>query len=286
MDVDWAAEQQNDKILKQIIQIKKNDGNPEFPKSPAFKPYSREWKQLEVLDHVLYYVNASGEQRLVLPDDWKDRAFQLVHDNMGHMGRERTLSLLSDRFYWPKMSLFVSQKIKQCTPCLQGKAPHLPEHAPMGHLPSSQPFELICIDFLGLEESKGKYANILVITDAFTKYAWAIPTRNQSAVTTAKALFDNFLVHYGFPLRIHSDQGRNFEGKVIQELCRLTGTKKSRTTPYHPMGNSITERFNRSLLNMLRTLSEDRKADWKSNIPSLVHAYNATKHTTAGYAPV
>jgi transposase InsO family protein len=54
---------------------------------------------------------------------------------------------------------------------------------------------------------------------------------------TAEAFFNHFIVHYGIPKRIHSDQGTNFESKVIKELCQLTGMKKSRTTSYHPMGN-------------------------------------------------
>ena len=135
------------------------------------------------------------------------------------------------------------------------------------------------------QESKGKFQSVLVITDVFTKYAWAIPTRNQTAVTTARALFDQFLVHYGFPQKLHSDQGPQFEGRLIHELCKLTGTTKSRTTPYHPMGNAVTERFNRTLINMLRTVSAERKADWKSCISSLVHAYNSTLHDSTGHSP-
>jgi hypothetical protein len=55
-----------------------------------------------------------------------------------------------------------------------------------------------------------------------TRYAQAIPTRNQTARTTAEVLFNNYIVHYGIPERLHSDQGANFESKVIEELCRMT----------------------------------------------------------------
>ena len=96
------------------------------------------------------------------------------------------------------MDQIVSDHIQRCMPCVQGKSPNIPERAPMLHLTASQPMELVSMDFLGLEESKGKFQYVLVITDVFTKYAWAIPTRNQTAVTTFQALFDQFLVHYGF----------------------------------------------------------------------------------------
>ena len=99
------------------------------------------------------------------------------------------------------------------------------------------------MDFLSLVLSVGGYEHILFITDHFTRYGQAIPTRNQSAKNTARILFDNFICHYGFPSRLHSDQGRNFESKVIKELCSIANIDKLRTTPYHPMGNGMPERF-------------------------------------------
>ena len=91
-------------------------------------------------------------------------------------------------------------------------------------------------DYLSLERSKGGYENILVITDHYTRYAQAIPTRNQTAQITEKALFENFFLHYGFPARIHSDQGANFESKLIQSLCSLTGMRKNTDDPIPSYG--------------------------------------------------
>ena len=103
-----------------------------------------------------------------------------------------------------------------------------------------------------------------MITDHFSRYAQAIPTRKRKATTTANVLFENFFLHNGFPAVLHSDKGANFESKVIRKLCEIAGVKKSRTTPYHPMGNGMVERYNKTLLNMLGTLSDNQKSDWKS----------------------
>ena len=141
------------------------------------------------------------------------------------------------------------------------------------------------MDYLMLKMSKGGFQHVLVITDHFTRFAMAIPTNNQTARTTADALWRNFRLHYGFPVRLHSDQGANFSSKIIKELCAIAGMNKSRTTPYHAMGNGMCERFNRTLLNMLGTLEEHQKVDWKSYVGAMVHAYNCTKHESTGYSP-
>ena len=65
----------------------------------------------------------------------------------------------------------------------------------------------------------------------------------------------------------------------------MASMKKSRTTPYHPMGNGCTEGFNRTLISMLRTLEEEQKRNWKRFVPQLVHAYNCTRHHTTGLSP-
>jgi len=88
-----------------------------------------------------------------------------------------------------------------------------------------------------LEPASDGRENILVITDIFTKFTQAIPTKDQKAKTVAAALVNNWFVQFDVPRHIHSDQGRNFEGTVIRELCRMYNLKKMKTTPYRPHGN-------------------------------------------------
>ena len=105
-----------------------------------------------------------------------------------------------------------------------------------------------------------------MVTDHFTRYAQAFITSSQKASVVARTLWDNFFVHYGFPEKILSDQGCNFESLLISELCELTQIKKLRTTPYRPKGNGSCERFNRTLISMLGTLPEDFKSKWTQHI--------------------
>ena len=141
------------------------------------------------------------------------------------------------------------------------------------------------MDYLTLEPSKGNIENVLVITDHFTRYALAYASKTQTAQATARILWDNFICHYGFPEQFMSDQGRNFESDLIQELCKIAGVKKLHTTPYHPQSNGQCERFNSTLCNMLGTLSDEEKSDWKSHLGCMTHAYNCTKHASTTYSP-
>ena len=177
---------------------------------------------------------------------------------------------MKQRFYWPGMDTYIKAKVRSCDRCILRKS-RGGISAEFVNSSSSSPMEMVCIDYLTLERSKGGFEHVLVMTDHFSRYAQAFPTNNQTAKTAARVLFDNFIVHYGFPARIHSDQGQRFESKLIQELCRIAGVEKSRTTPYHPMGNGQVERFNQTLLKMLGTLENNQKSDWKSHIPTLVH---------------
>ena len=92
-------------------------------------------------------------------------------------------------------------------------------------------------------------------------------------------------MRYGYPAKILHDQGTEFENELFYHLERMSGIKKKHTTPYHPECNGKAERFNRTLLGMLRTLPKIGKSRWKDHLQRMVHAYNATTSRSTGYSP-
>ena len=173
---------------------------------------------------------------------------------------------------------------KRCRCLIQKRSRQQPV-APLKSIHSSAPMELVAIDFLHLEKSSGGYEYILLVVDHFTRYAQAFPTKNKSALTAAKHLFNDFVLRFGLPARIMHDQGGEFENKLFRELESFCGIAKSRTSPYHPQTNGACERMNSTLLQMLRTLSQSQKPKWHEHIGKLVAAYNATSHSSTGYSP-
>ena len=150
---------------------------------------------------------------------------------------------------------------------------------------ATHPLELVHLDYLCLESRKDLEENVLVVTEHFTRYAQVYVTRTQTAQITVKTLWYKFIIHYGLPKKILSDQGQNFESQLVADPCMLMGTQKIWTSPYHPHTNGQCKRFNLTLIGMLGMLPQEKKSDWKNHIGTLVHAYNCTQNSATGFSP-
>ena len=95
--------------------------------------------------------------------------------------------------------------------------------------------QVIAVDIMGpLPESSNKNSYILVVADYFTRWMEAYAIHDQEAATVAQKLVDDVFCWLGIPEQLHSDQGKQFESKLIQELCKTLKISKTRTTAYHP----------------------------------------------------
>ncbi|KAL6470658.1 hypothetical protein MHYP_G00217770 [Metynnis hypsauchen] len=142
--------------------------------------------------------NSDGEiHQLLLPGKFREQVIKSFHDDMGHLGVDRTLELVRNRFYWPRMSQTVEQYVKNCGSCIAWKSPCI-RAAPLHQIVTSGPMELVCIDFLCLEPDSKGFSNILVVTDHFSRYSHAYPTKDQRAVTVAKTLVERLPVDVCF----------------------------------------------------------------------------------------
>jgi len=125
----------------------------------------------------------------------------------------------------------------------------------------------------------------MVATDYLTKWLEAVPLCDAEAHTCMRALYSAFFSRFGLPRQLHSDQGSNFESKLVAELCSIAGINKTRTTPFQPRSDGQTERANRTILQMLRASIDAQPESWPDRLPTLLAAYHMTPHSVTGISP-
>ena len=167
----------------------------------------RQWPRLCLRENVLYRVFSENKEeikQMVIPECLKDKILIMMHDELGHASAEKTLGLIRKRFYWPGMSSYIDNFIKNCNRCVVAKAGRK-LHMKMGSLLADQPLDVLAVDFTVLEPACGM-ENVLVCTDVFSNFNQAFPTKDQTARTVARVLVKEWFIRFGVPKRIHSAQ--------------------------------------------------------------------------------
>ena len=256
-DEEIKRAQSNDVHIKPIYQwlqkgTEKLSWSQIAPLSAKTKAYWAQWPNLKLHNGLLYRVWRSPRKsedvmQLILPTHLGKEAIRHLHDlpSSGHFATDKTMNRVRERFYWVGYTQDVKRYCGSCDLCASRKGPSRKPRGPMKQCNVGAPMERIAVDILGLLPLSNKGNRyLLVAADYFTRWPEAYPIPNQEATTVARCLVDEFFSRFGVPFEIHSDQGRNFESRVFQEMCKLLQTRKTRTTPLHPLSDGMVERMN------------------------------------------
>ena len=236
------------------------------------------WSQLVLHDSILYRkvkspIMAEDRLLIVVPHSQRKLFLTFAHDDSGHQGTDRTMARLSERAYWVGMGRDVADHCGRCAKCQIAKAPRN-KPAPLQPVIACRPWEMVAVDILKVPMSTQGNQYLLVAQDYFSKWPFAKPIPDQKADRIVQILRDDVFTVVGPPQKLHSDQGRNFESRILGDLCKALGGKKSHTPPYHPMGDGLVERMNRSLLNLLHTFVESEGQLGRTSPTAAVHLQN------------
>ena len=300
--MDWVEAQSKDPVIPQVIkwinQLRGNHRKLEEYLARVASDYEKFFytarqKEFTLQDNLLYLQTTLTNSQdmapvFVVPTADRQAAIDGCHHSVGHQGCDHTLSFMKERFWWPGMSQALLKAVANYWRCIQYEA--------QGQLPLMQPIictepmELIHIDYVGMEvtvvtDKKPIVRNVLVVVDHFTQYVQAFVTKNHTARTMARVLYNNYFSVFGFLQCLMSDQGMEFFGKVIVAMCSLLGVEQIHTTLYHPQTNGSAERVHQTLQHMIGKLDPEKRKKWQAHIGSIIIAYNSTRSLVTEYSP-
>ena len=289
-------EQDTQPEIQMIKQWKRDGRRPDWSQiaqyGPELKAYWSSWESLILMDEILYKqkpinIGPENKPRIVLPMALRKKCFTLLHDTVtsAHLGSQKTLEKVKQRFYWYGCRKDVEYWCKTCDICASRKPPYRKAKAPMKQFNVGYPLERCALDILGPLPVSNNARYLLLVSCYFTKWLMVIPLESTDAKTVATKLIEKFISVFGVPATLHSDQGSMFESTVFQEVCKLLGIEKTRTSPGRPQSDGMIERACRSVQAMLSAYVSQNQKDWSTYIPMLVLAYNSAVHDSTRCTP-
>lgn len=223
----------------------------------------------------------TGKPRPYLPTSIREVAFKALHE-LSHPGIRSTRKQMTSRYFWPSMNTDVAQWTRTCLGCQRSK---ITRHTitPLGQFQDAGRFDHIHVDIVGplLPSEENQY--IVTMIDRRTKWPEAVPVRNITAETIARAVYEHWICRFGCPLRITTDQGRQFESTLFKTLMTRLGVDRLRTSSYHPQSNGQVERWHRTLKAAL--MARGTTNNWTQEIHTVLFGLRASLHKNTDLSP-
>ena len=239
-------------------------------------------------DGILYRVADNDRFQLIVPQRYRQQVLELGHDIAfsGHMGMGATANRITTHYYWKGIDQDIRRYVRSCYVCQKKSSRSYTVPVTLGEMPVvGVPFERIAADILGpLELTKKRNRFILTLVDTCTMWAEAIPLPRIDAKTVAEAFIGVF-TRLGIPKQILTDNGSQFCGNLMRDVYKIFQTQHVTTSVYHPQSNGQVERFNGTIISILKKLVEDKPETWDTYVAPALYAYREAPHASTGVPP-
>ena len=283
---DILKAQREDQTVQALMEVlDKNTTNSHA--NGALKSLIDKKEELFIDEGLLYRQLSDEHCQVILPPALHGQVLALLHDDStsGHLGIDKTEARFLEVFYWPNIRKIIAWYIKQCEKCEIFKTPKENSIAPLQPIVSHRILELLVIDFIGpLITSKKGNRYILSMIDHFSKYAVAFATSRQDTQTVIACL-KKFFAKFGPVERILSDNGRSFISKEFMEFSKTWAIRKSTSTAYHAQTQGLCEKWNGTVIQILKRYVADTAETWDENLDMATYAYNTAVQRTNGITP-
>ena len=206
----------------------------------------------------------------------------------GHLGVKRTWERLRSQWAWDGMREDVEEVVRACDTCQKDATKEQKDQAPLNTIVAARPWEVVTMDFLsGLTLSVlGKWEGCVVVCDRFTRmmHVKECPT-HPTAEEAAKLFLELVVSRHRVPVKIITDRGTQFESVLWEEVVSQLGSRVAMATTHHPQTNELTERANRTLLQMIRRVCVRQGNRWVKWLPLMEIAYNSSIHSITKLSP-
>lgn len=235
-----------------------------------------------------YTDSETSSWKLVVPKSMTENLIRRAHNAVtgAHAGMSKTIELLKRHYYWTSLSKDVKDFIRSCTTCKANKA-HNVNMRPMmgGYYEIMRPWQKIYIDFLGpYPRSKAGNTSLIIVLDHYSKFVVLKAVKYATSDAVVNCLKQNVFSLFGTPEILVSDNGRQFESRMLAEFLDRYGVNHVFTPKYSPQANS-SERVNRTILAAVRSYIRESHQDWDLYIDEISCALRNVVHESTGFSP-